>query len=202
MKKVKFLLAVVAVLVSGVAMAQKITAADVTIEQAGGTADLLFCIESEQESTLAEFFLTMPEGISIEQEDDEYLFDLGSMCQRSHNGSVLDKTNGDIYVLVKNESGKNFKTTSGELITLPLVAASDILNGTYEIKVTGCNITNLVPERINTEREFTIKVTVGPTGIDEVNGAEGALADGKYLQKGQVFIKKGDKVFTADGNSK
>jgi hypothetical protein len=201
MKKIKFLLAAFAVLVSSASMAQKITAADVTIEQAGGTADLLFCIESEQESTLAEFFLTMPEGLSIEKEDGDYIWENGSMLQRTHTVSVLDKANGDIYVLIKNESGKNFKTTSGELITLPIVASSDILNGTYQIKVTGCNITDLSPKQINTETAFDINVTVGTTGIDEVNGVAD-LKDGKYLQKGEVFIKKGDKVFTAAGTSK
>ena len=200
MKKFRFLLAAVAVLISGTAMAQKITCADVNIAQAGGTADLVFCIESDQESTLAEFFLTMPKGISIEKEDDEYIYDLGSMCQRSHNGSVLDKANGDIYVLVKNESGKNFKTTSGELIILPIVAAGDILEGSYQINVTGCNITDISPKQINTETAFDINVTVGTTGIDEVNG-EAALADGKYLKKGQVVIKKGEKVFTAVGTN-
>ena len=201
MKKFKFLLAAVAVLISGTAMAQKITCADVSIEKAGGSAELEFMIESDKESTLAEFFLTMPEGISIEQEDGDYIWTNGSMLQRTHTVSVLDKANGDIYVLIKNESGKNFKTTSGQLIVLPIVAAEGILNGTYKINVTGANITDLSPKQINTETAFDINVTVGTTGIGEVNGVA-ELKDGKYLQKGEVLIKKGDKVFTAVGTNK
>jgi hypothetical protein len=199
MKKIKFLLVAVAALISGSAMAQKITCEDVSMEQ-GGSAELVFCIESDQESTLAEFFLTMPTGIAIEQEDGDYIWENGSMLQRTHTVSVLDKVNGDIYVLIKNESGKNFKTTSGELIKLPIVAGN-VVDGTYTINVTGANITDLSPKQINAETAFDITVTVGSTGIDEVNG-QGALADGKYLKNGQVYIKKGDKVFTVVGTSK
>jgi hypothetical protein len=199
MKKIKFLLVAVAALISGSAMAQKITCEDVSMEQ-GGSAELVFCIESDQESTLAEFFLTMPTGISIEKEDGDYIWENGSMLQRTHTVSVLDKVNGDIYVLIKNESGKNFKTTSGELIKLPIVAGN-VVDGTYTINVTGANITDLSPKQINAETAFDITVTVGSTGIDEVNG-QGALADGKYLKNGQVYIKKGDKVFTVVGTSR
>jgi hypothetical protein len=199
MKKIKFLLVAVAALISGSAMAQKITCEDVSMEQ-GGSAELVFCIESDQESTLAEFFLTMPTGISIEKEDGDYIWENGSMLQRTHTVSVLDKVNGDIYVLIKNESGKNFKTTSGELIKLPIVAGN-VVDGTYTINVTGANITDLSPKQINAETAFDITVTVGSTGIDEVNG-QGALADGKYLKDGKVYIKKGDKVFTVVGTSK
>ena len=180
-------------------MAQKVTCADVAIED--GAAELEFMIDSDQESTLCEFFLTMPTGIAIEQEDGDYIWENGSMLQRTHSVSIIDRPSaGDIYVLIKNESGKNFKTPSGQLLIVPIVAGN-IINGTYQIGVDGVNITNLAAEQINTETSFTINVTVGPTGIDEVNGA-GVQADGKYLKDGQVIIKKGDKVFTAVGTSK
>ena len=199
MKKIKFLLVAVAALMSGVTMAQKVTCADVAIED--GAAELEFMIDSDQESTLCEFFLTMPTGIAIEQEDGDYIWENGSMLQRTHSVSIIDRPSaGDIYVLIKNESGKNFKTPSGQLLIVPIVAGN-IINGTYQIGVDGVNITNLAAEQINTETSFTINVTVGPTGIDEVNGA-GVQTDGKYLKDGQVIIKKGDKEFTAVGTSK
>ena len=160
MKKIIFLLIFFVVFMSRVSMAQKITCADVTIEQ-GSTANLVFSIESDQASTLAEFFLTMPEGIAIKKENDDYVYERGSMLQSSHSVSVMDKFNGDVYVIIKNESGKNFKTTSGELITLPIVASSNMSDSTYQIKVTGVNITDLSPKQINTETEFDINVTVG-----------------------------------------
>ena len=86
MKKIKFLLVAVAALISGTAMAQKVTCPDVTIDK-GGNAELVFSIESDQPSTLAEFFLTMPEGISIEKNSKgRYLFTKGDMPTEDHTG--------------------------------------------------------------------------------------------------------------------
>ena len=112
MKKIKFLFAAVAVLMSGNAMAQKVVCPDVTIDK-GDKAELVFSIESDQESTLAEFFLTMPEGISIEKNSKgRYLFTKGDMPTEDHTVTVTDKKNGDVYVLLKNEYGDNFESNS------------------------------------------------------------------------------------------
>ena len=209
MKKIKYLFVAVAALISGTAMAQKITCEPVTIAQ-GGTADLVFSIESDQASTLAEFTLTFPEGIKIQQEDGEYLYDNGAMLQRSHSVTVTDKADGSVYFLTKNESGKDFKTTSGTLITLP-IECGNIVSGTYTINVTKANIVanidnggkkEATPIIEEAAKAFDITVTVGTTGIEDVNGAEGALENGKYEKDGQVFIVKDGKKYTTVGTSK
>ena len=201
MKKIKFLLAAVAVLMSGNAMAQKVVCPDVTIEK-GDKAELVFSIESDQESTLAEFFLTMPEGISIEKNSKgRYLFEKGDMPTDDHTVTVTDKKNGDVYVLLKNEYGDNFESTSGTLITLPIVADETAVSGPNVIKVTGVNITNLDPKQINTETEFDITVTVsGATGISEVNGAAaGSLGTFKAVKKNQIVVVSNGNEFTVGG---
>ena len=201
MKKIKFLLAAVAVLMSGNAMAQKVVCPDVTIDK-GDKAELVFSIESDQESTLAEFFLTMPEGISIEKNSKgRYLFEKGDMPTEDHTVTVTDKKNGDVYVLLKNEYGDNFESTSGTLITLPIVADETAVSGPNVIKVTGVNITNLEPKQINTETEFDITVTVsGATGISEVNGAAaGSLKTFKAVKKNQIVVVSNGDEFTVGG---
>ena len=201
MKKIKFLLAAVAVLMSGNAMAQKVVCPDVTIDK-GDKAELVFSIESDQESTLAEFFLTMPEGISIEKNSKgRYLFTKGDMPTEDHTVTVTDKKNGDVYVLLKNEYGDNFESTSGTLITLPIVADETAVSGPNVIKVTGVNITNLEPKQINTETEFDITVTVsGATGIAEVNGAAaGSLNNVKVVKKNQIVVVSNGNEFTVGG---
>ena len=203
MKKIKYLFVAVAALISGTAMAQKITCSGATIEQ-GGTADLVFSIESEKESTLAEFTLALPEGINVQMEDDEYNYERGDMLQKSHSVTVTDKKDGSgIYVLVKNESGKNFKANSGTLITLPIECGNNV-SGTYTAKVTGANIVNLEAKEIieETAKAFDFDITVGTTAISEVNGAEGALEDGKYEKDGQITIVKNGKKYTTVGTSK
>ena len=201
MKKIKFLFAAVAVLMSGNAMAQKVVCPDVTIDK-GDKAELVFSIESDQESTLAEFFLTMPEGISIEKNSKgRYLFEKGEMPTEDHTVTVTDKKNGDVYVLLKNEYGDNFESNSGTLITLPIVADETAVSGPNVIKVTGVNITNLDPKQINTETEFDITVTVsGATGISEVNGAAaGSLGTFKAVKKNQIVVVSNGNEFTVGG---
>ena len=191
MKQIKYFIIAVAALFSGSAMAQKVVCPDVTIDK-GDKAELVFSIESDQESTLAEFFLTMPEGISIEKNSKgRYLFTKGDMPTEDHTVTVTDKKNGDVYVLLKNEYGDNFESNSGTLITLPIVA-----------KVTGVNITNLEPKQINTETEFDITVTVSgdPTAINGVNGAAaGSLGTFKAVKKNQIVVVSNGNEFTVGG---
>ena len=210
MKKIKYLFVAVAALISGTAMAQKITCADVTIAQ-GGTADLVFKIaDTEQLATLAEFTLTLPEGIKIQSEDDEYNYERGDMLQKSHTVTVTDKADGGVYFLTKNESGKDFKSATGTLVTLP-IECGNIVSGTYTINVTKANIVanidnggkkEATPIIEETAKAFDITVTVGTTGIEDVNGAEAALENGKYEKDGQVFIVKDGKKYTTVGTSK
>ena len=201
MKQIKYFIIAVAALFSGSAMAQKVVCPDVTIDK-GDKAELVFSIESDQESTLAEFFLTMPEGISIEKNSKgRYLFTKGDMPTDDHTVTVTDKKNGDVYVLLKNEYGDNFESNSGTLITLPIVADETAVSGPNVIKVTGVNITNLEPKQINTETEFDITVTVsGATGISEVNGAAaGSLNNVKVVKKNQIVVVSNGNEFTVGG---
>ena len=201
MKQIKYFIIAVAALFSGSAMAQKVVCPDVTIDK-GDKAELVFSIESDQPSTLAEFFLTMPEGISIEKNSKgRYLFTKGDMPTEDHTVTVTDKKNGDVYVLLKNEYGDNFESNSGTLITLPIVADETAVSGPNVIKVTGVNITNLEPKQINTETEFDITVTVsGATGISEVNGAAaGSLGTFKAVKKNQIVVVSNGNEFTVGG---
>ena len=181
MKKIKYFIIAAAALISGSAMAQKVVCPDVTFDQ-DGKANLVFSIESEEPSTLCEFFLTMPEGISIEEDEGEYNYERGDMLQKSHTVSVMDRAAGDIYVLIKNESGKNFKTNSGTLITIPIVA-------------------NLDPKQINTETAFDITATVGgATAITEVNGAAaGSLNNVKVVKENKIVVISNGNEFTVGG---
>lgn len=197
MKKIKFLLVAVTALFSGVTMAQKITCADVTLEN--GKANLVFCIDSNVESTLAEFFLTMPENIALEERSaGRYKYTKGDMLTEDHTVTIQKTNIGDIYVLMKNEYGDNFLTTSGTLITLPIVATDGLADGVYQISVKDVLIADATPKQLNTETSFTINVTKGATGIKDVN-ADGMQADGKYLKDGKIIIKKGNKEYNAIG---
>ena len=143
----------------------------------------------------------MPEGISIEEDEGEYNYERGDMLQKSHTVSVMDRAAGDIYVLIKNESGKNFKTNSGTLITIPIVAGDKAVSGPNTIKVADVNITNLDPKQINTETAFDITATVGgATAITEVNGAAaGSLNNVKVVKENKIVVISNGNEFTVGG---
>lgn len=210
MKKIKLILIAVAALFSGVTMAQKIVCPDVTLED--GVAELVFSIadNTDPTATLVEFDLKMPEGISVEQEEGEYLVDKGTICQRSHGATAQDKEGGFIYVLIKNDTKKEFKQANGEVAKIPIIADASLADGTYQIQVSKVNITANHPDpdpnsktgviavQINTETEFTINVTKGTTGIKDVN-ANNANGDGKYYKNGEIIIKKGNREYNTVG---
>ena len=198
MKTIKLLIIAVATLVSGSAMGQKIVCPDVTFVE--GAADLVFSIaeNTDETATLAEFTLNMPAGVIIKTNDKgKYEYERGDLMQDEHTVTLKDKTSG-IYFLTKNEEGDPFTALNGELVTIPIVAGDNLADGTYQISVTKVNITNLAAKKIAKETSFTINVTKGATGINEVN-ADGMQADGKYLKAGHVIIKKGNKIFNAVG---
>ena len=198
MKTIKLLIIAVATLVSGSAMGQKIVCPDVTFVE--GAAELVFSIaeNTDETATLAEFTLSMPAGVIIKTNDKgKYEYEKGDLMQDEHTVTLKDKTSG-IYFLTKNEEGDPFTALNGELVTIPIVAGDNLADGTYQISVTKVNITNLAAKKIAKETSFTINVTKGATGINEVN-ADGMQADGKYLKAGRVIIKKGNRIFNAVG---
>ena len=71
----------------------------------------------------ADIFL--PEGLSIEKEDGEYIFDLTSRKARNHTASSALLSNGAIRLLIASQTSRTFSGNSGALVTFQLTASSD-----------------------------------------------------------------------------
>lgn len=71
----------------------------------------------------ADIFL--PEGLTIDQEDGDYIFDLTDRKARNHTVSAALVSNGAIRILIASQTSKTFSGNSGALVTFPLTAASD-----------------------------------------------------------------------------
>lgn len=201
MKKLSILVACIATFISGNVFGQTITASDVTIE-AGQTADVTFTITSETKAALAEFTLTLPEGITVafDADEDDYIYEkLGDMTVKTHSASVVKKASGAFYVLVKNESGKEFKEASGNYLTLTLEAAATAVSG--EAQMTDIGLFALDASQMNTVKEGTFKINVGSAdGINSISlddpNAEIFNLNGqrvKNVKKG-VYVVNGKKV--------
>lgn len=68
--------------------------------------------------------LFLPEGLSIDQEDGDYIFDLTDRKARNHTVSAALVSNGAIRILIASQTSKTFSGNSGALVTFQLTAAS------------------------------------------------------------------------------
>lgn len=71
----------------------------------------------------ADIFL--PDGLSIEEEDGDYIFDLTDRKARNHTVSAALISSGAIRILIASQTSKTFSGNSGALVTFQLSAASD-----------------------------------------------------------------------------
>ena len=124
MKKTTFIIAFLATLFSVNASAQKLVVPDVNFGD-GSTANLVVSVESESVAALVEFELDLPEGVTVEKDDEGYFYDFGEILRSSgrkpHSITVEDRENGNIYVLVCDPKGGTFEAASGTVVSLPLV---------------------------------------------------------------------------------
>lgn len=71
----------------------------------------------------ADIFL--PEGLSIDEEDGDYIFDLTDRKARNHTVSSALISNGAIRLLISSQTSRTFSGNSGALVTCQITAAND-----------------------------------------------------------------------------
>ena len=188
-------------MITGSMNAQTITANDVTIEK-GGTADVTFTINSDKKAAIAEFKLELPEGITIQFDEDEdgYVYELGGdMTLKSHSATIKQQESGDFYVLVSNSIGKEFRAESGAYLTVTLQASEDAESGVARMKQ--IILGSVDAEQMNTESEYTFNITaVEVVGINTMTATTGdaiifnmAGQRVKSAQRG-LYIMNGKKM--------
>ena len=185
MNKIKLFIACVATMFCGNAMAQKISAADVEITP-NGTADFVVSLSTPTAAALAEFTLVLPEGITIQSDEEGFFFEKGAVATRNGQVTVSKKSDGSFYVNLRDESGANFKANEGTLITLTLQAVN-ALEGELVAEMKDIIIADADAKQLNTETSATAKITVSST-----TGINGITVE--QLEKGEVYDLSGKKV--------
>ena len=69
----------------------------------------------------------LPEGLSIDQEDGEYIFELTSRKAKNHTVSSALLSSGAIRLLIASQTSRTFSGNSGALVTFQLTASSDFI---------------------------------------------------------------------------
>ena len=94
--------------------------------------------------------IVMPDGLTIEQEEGDYIFDLTERKSNNHTLASTTLPNGTIRIMITSQSLKVINGNSGPLIKFNVIADAS-LEGTHEIEIT--NVIAIEPNR--TEHRLT-----------------------------------------------
>ena len=91
----------------------------------GETTTVSIMLENDVVYTAFQTDIYLPEGLTVEQEDGDYIFDLTSRKSRDHIISSQLQADGAIRVMSYSNTIKPFSGTSGALVTFNVIAAED-----------------------------------------------------------------------------
>ena len=89
---------------------------------AGETVTVSILLENEVAYTAFQTDIYLPEDLTIEQEDGDYIFDLTSRKARDHNIASQVQVDGAIRVMSYSPSIKAYSGNSGALVTFNVTA--------------------------------------------------------------------------------
>ena len=143
----------------------------------GETCTVSILLDNETAYTAFQADIYLPEGLTIEQEDGDYIFDLTDRKARDHNISSQMQADGAIRVMSYSPSIKAYNGNSGPLVTFQLIAedsftgpATLMMKNIWLITTTGVELSFA-----NEECAVTVPVTVLK---GDVNGnGEVAISD-------------------------
>ena len=99
----------------------------------GKTATLSIGLTNEDEIIMTDFYMQLPDGISIVKDADGY-YDVTLNSERSnrHNVEVDLNSEGLYHFLVYSTKNTALKGNDGELLSIPLVCEENMAAGTYQ----------------------------------------------------------------------
>lgn len=91
----------------------------------GETCTVSILLDNETQYTAFQTDVYLPDGLTIAQEDDEYIFDLTSRKSRDHNIASQLQYDGAIRVMSYSPNINAYKDNSGALVTFDIIASVD-----------------------------------------------------------------------------
>ncbi len=114
----------------------------------GETKQVALILQNATAFSAIQADLSLPDGLTVEQEDGEYIFDLTERKARNHTVSGNLLANGDIRVLVSSQTSKTFSGNDGALVLFN-VTADNTFSGTRHI-----DITNIIAAEANASLHY------------------------------------------------
>ena len=131
---------------------------------AGETKQVEIMLDNAVAYTALQADIYLPEGLTIEQEDGEYLFDLTDRKARNHTISSSDLASGAVRILIASQTLKEISGNSGALVTFNIIADASF-SGTKAIELKGVVATEA--DRTEHQLPDTQCTVTGPQGSDE-----------------------------------
>lgn len=141
---------------------------DFSIE-AGETRQVEMLLDNETAYTAFQTDLMLPPGLTVEQEDDEYIFDLTQRKANDHTIISQMRSDGALRVVSFSMNVRAYTGNSGALVTFSLMAADDF-RGTATIELKNTKFTTLDGQEVMFMNE--ICQVQGPAALQpgDVNG--------------------------------
>ena len=105
----------------------------------GETMQVALILENDEQFTAFQTDLILPEGLSVVQEDDEYLFDLSNRKASDHTIISKLRDDGAIRMVSFSIGVKPYSGNNGALVVINLTASDDFTGpATIELKNSIC----------------------------------------------------------------
>lgn len=120
MKKINILILIVLMAVEAIAN-DRFYIEDFTINP-GETKQIALILRNDTVYTAIQTDLYLPEGLTIEQDDGEYIFDLTDRKARNHTASGSLLPTGAVRLLIGSQTNKTFSGNDGALVLFNVIA--------------------------------------------------------------------------------
>ncbi|MCR5130411.1 MAG: leucine-rich repeat protein, partial [Prevotella sp.] len=159
----------------------------------GNSSTLSFGMTNEDEIIMTEFYMQLPEGISIEEDEDGYpIVTISSERENKHVIEVNRNSEGLYHFLCYSSKNNAFKGNEGELFNMNLVCAEGVAAGTYTATVRNIIMSDVDRNEL-TQSDFTFDITVMDVVMGDANG------DGRI--NGMDIVEMVDYIMERPSNS-
>ena len=132
--------------------------------KAGATKTMLIDVNNaEMEVTMVEFYMSLPEGLSVATEDGNLAIDIAGRTTWKKHSLEATLTNGVVHVLLYSGSNAILSGTSGAVISVQLTAAKSFKGGDITLE----NQLLTAPD-LTESKPATYKYTVALAPNDDV----------------------------------
>lgn len=136
MKKIKLFLSIALFTIVGNVFADNLVVEDFTVVPGNTQSISIELANPDSEYVMVEFWLSLPEGVSIPMDDDGFYIAEGNASRFTRTHSLeVNEQDGYYHFLMFSSRNAAFVGNSGELVSVTIEAASDAETGTFEAKI-------------------------------------------------------------------